>query len=130
MRILLLGKLGDFFDLSLAEQGRGPDCPHAERPRGDDADTDRRREALRFLDPRFGRTPDALAGKLGNRDDRPFAARDLNRAITVKRGTQLFFSVLSGCSCPRSSECAGCSVDIACLYTSCTCPPRSRIRLN
>ena len=60
LRVLLLRELGNLLDLALAEQGRGPDRAHAERPRRDHVDPDRLGKALGFLDPRLGRTPRAL----------------------------------------------------------------------
>ena len=111
---LSFGELGDLLDLALAEQGRGPDRAQPERLRRDDFDADRLGEPLRFLDPRLGRAPRALARQLGHDDDRPLAARDLGRAIAVEfvqvsppRPRALLGARLSGC--------AGCRVEIACL---------------
>ena len=59
-RLCSLASLGDLLDLPLAEQGRGPDRAHPERPCGDDLDADRFGEALGLLDARLGRTPRRL----------------------------------------------------------------------
>ena len=112
--MLLLSGLRDLFDLPLAEQRRGPDRSDTKWPRGNNVDANRLREAFRFLDAPLGRTPGGLPRQFGNRNDRAFAARDLDCAIAVELVQDAAPSSASG-SAPRLSGFAGCSVEIACL---------------
>src|SRR6185295_7059117 len=120
---------GNLFDLALAEQGRRPHRAQAERAGGNDVDANRPGQAGGLLDPGVGRPPGSFPGQLGHRDQRAFAARDLDRAVAIEGG-QSWSSASSPASGPRFSAWAGCRVETACLYTSWICPPRSSTRLN
>ena len=111
---LLFRRFGDLLDLPFAKQRRGPHFTNAQRPSGDDIDADRRCQALRFLDTRFGRAARAFAPELGNGDDRALAASDLDRAIAVEI-IQDSLSSSPSAAAPRLSGCAGCRVEMACL---------------
>jgi hypothetical protein len=108
-------EFGHFLDLALPEEGRGPDRPNAKRSLGNDVDADRFRQAFRLLDARFSRAPGGFAGKFRDRDDRAFAARDLDRTIAVESVQDEPSSPSSFCSGSRVRAFAGWSVEIACL---------------
>jgi len=105
---------GNLVDLALAEQGRRPHRAQPERAGDDDVDADRPGQADGLLDPGVGRPPGPLPGQLGHRDERAFAASDLDRAIAVEGG-QSWSSASSPASGPRFSAWPGCRVETACL---------------
>ena len=104
---LFLCELADFLDLPLAEQSRRPDRADAECLAGDDVNADRPGQSLRLFDARIGRPPRSFARKFGHRDDRAFAARDLDCSVAVKGAQDCPSSSLLSCSPPSVSGCAG-----------------------
>jgi len=107
-RIFLLRKLRNFLDLALTHERRGPYRAHPQGSRRNDIDPDRLGETFGLFDPRLGRAPRTLARKLGDGDNRPLAASDLDRAIAVERVQDSSpSSSLPSCSAPRFSEWAG-----------------------
>jgi hypothetical protein len=118
MRAAPARRLGKLLDLTLAEQRRRPDGAHADSPRPNHIDTDGSGKALGLFDPRLRRPPRTFARKLGHGDQRALAAGDLDRAIAVVEVQGPSSVCFTSCSGSRSSGCAGCSVEIACLYTS------------
>ena len=104
-------ELRDFLHLALAEQGRGPDCPHPEHAFANDFDTDCLGKSVRFLQPGIGRATPAFTRQLRNDDNRALTSGDVGFAMTV-----IFAQGSSSCCSPSSlSGRAGCRVEIACL---------------
>ena len=111
---MLLGRVGDLLHLALAEQRRWPRRAYAEPPGAHDVNADCLRQATGFLHASFARPPRRLSRQLRHGDDRPFSARDLDRAIAVERVQDSPSEGASG-SVPRFSAWAGCRVESACL---------------
>src|SRR4051794_17913277 len=103
----------DLLDLALSEERCRADRPDAQGTSGDHVDADSPGKAFRFLYARFCRAARTFAGKLGHRDNRPLSTSDLDRTVSIKAVQDLSSS--PSCSPPRSSGCAGCKVEIACL---------------
>jgi hypothetical protein len=112
---ILARKLRQLLRLPLADQGRGADCPQPEGAPADNDDADRFGQTCGLVQARVGGAARALARSLGDEDNRPFPARDFDRAIAVKRVQASLSASFSALSCSSLSGCAGCNVEIACL---------------